>query len=231
MEESKEEKNQAFVSASRFCDYQEPGIQNLVREIGGRSKGTQEKAVNCFFYVRDNIVFGMDPWQIKASETLRKGYGMCSNKALLLVALLRAMGIASRLAWIPLNRHFLRPAWGFPWTYCLPLTLKHVIAQVMLDQKWIAVDLTRDKTTYERLYKPAGAKWGIDWNAKDDCLVFKDHLTGQVASFSDIDEALLKDAGNWTPPAFISRPFLKMMNAKTWNKAGVAPSTEKGATQ
>ncbi|MEW6079626.1 MAG: transglutaminase family protein [Thermodesulfobacteriota bacterium] len=221
MTDSNKLKSKQFLAASKFCDYQEPVIQNLVGEIGGLSENPREKAINCFFYVRDEIVFGMDPWQIKASETLQKGYGMCSNKALLLVAQLRCLGIPSRLAWVPLNRHFLKPAWGFPWTYCLPRALKHVIAQVFLDQKWIALDLTLDKTTYERLYKPAGAKWGIDWNGEDDCLVFQDHLTGQVEPFSDIDSALLKDAGNWTPPALISQPFLKKMNRITWKKAGI----------
>lgn len=222
MIELNDKQRESFLDSTRFCDCQEPVIQNLAEEIAGASEDPREKAINCFLYVRDKIAFGFDPWQINASETLQKGYGMCSNKALLLVALLRSLGIPSRLAWIRLNRHFLKPAWGFPWTYMIPPTAKHVIAQVLLDQKWIALDLTLDKTTYEKLYKPAGAQWGIDWDGKEDCLVFQDHLIGPVEPISDIDSALLKDAGNWTPPAFISQPFFKMMNRITWKKAGTA---------
>lgn len=210
-----------FTADTYFCDYRAKGVQKLLRELDIQKQEPQQKAMSLFLQVRDRILFGFDPWQIKASETLAKGYGMCSNKALLFVALLRGVNIPARLAWVPLKRAFLKPAWGPVWPLTLTKILKHVIAQVNLAGKWISVDLTLDPQSYERLYLPENPGWNIDWNGSDDCLVFKDNVTGGVEAFDDIDGALSINAGNFAPPNFISVPFMKLMNHIMWRKAGI----------
>jgi transglutaminase-like putative cysteine protease len=42
------------------------------------------------------LPYGLEDWDLKASDTLKKGWGMCSGKSNLLVALLRAAGIPAR---------------------------------------------------------------------------------------------------------------------------------------
>ncbi|MDQ3357003.1 MAG: transglutaminase-like domain-containing protein [Actinomycetota bacterium] len=46
-------------------------------------------------FVRDEIPYAFGPWGVRASQTLAQGTGTCTNKANLLVALLRAAGIGA----------------------------------------------------------------------------------------------------------------------------------------
>lgn len=98
--------------------------------------------------------------------------------------------------------------------------LNHVVAEVYLSERWIAVDLTLDHKFYENLYLPLGVQWDIDWNGIDKCLLFKEHIVGSVEPYSDIDKALRSNADNTLPPKFILIPFLKFINRKMWKKSG-----------
>ncbi len=209
-----------MVQETFFCDFGHKEIQRVADKLAKDKDDQAELAERIFGFVRDEIVFGFDPWQVKASDTLQKGYGMCSNKALLMVALLRYHRIPARLASIAIKRDFLRPAWGF-WCLMMPKILQHVIAQVCLKGRWISIDLTVDKKTYEKLYLPSGISWGIDWDGSTDCLVFKDEIVGPVEPYSDIDQALRSNAGNPIPPGFILRPFFSFINKRMWKNAGI----------
>jgi transglutaminase-like putative cysteine protease len=212
-----------MVKETYFCDFGHKEIRRVAEELRKSRDDHTELAKSIFGFVRDQIVFGFDPWQVRASDTLQKGYGMCSNKALLMVALLRYHRIPARLASLAIKREFLRPAWG-PWCLLMPRTLNHVIAQVCLEGQWNSVDLTLDKATYERLYLPSGISWGIDWNKGTDCLVFEDKIAGPVEPYYDIDEALRANAGNPLPPEFMVRPFFTFINKRMWKEAGIDKS-------
>jgi transglutaminase-like putative cysteine protease len=48
-----------------------------------------------FAFVKE-MPYGLEDWDLKASDVLRKGWGMCSGKTNLLVAMLRSAGIPAR---------------------------------------------------------------------------------------------------------------------------------------
>merc|ERR1711862_224032 len=50
-------------------------------------------AKKAFLYVQNSIIYNVGIYNHMASDTIRFGYGSCSNKANVLVALLRAMNI------------------------------------------------------------------------------------------------------------------------------------------
>ena len=202
-----------------FCDFGHKSIQSRSEELGRGKNDHAELAKAVFGYVRDEIIFGFDQYQVKASETLQKGYGMCANKSLLMVAFLRHFQIPSRLAFMPIKRDFLKASWGF-WYLTMSKILNHVIAEVYINERWIAVDPTLDENSYHKLYYPLGVKWGIDWNGIDDCLLFKDDIVGAVESYSDIDKAIRSNADNALPPKFILIPFLKFINKIMLKKSG-----------
>ncbi|UCE57097.1 MAG: transglutaminase domain-containing protein [Desulfobacterales bacterium] len=122
-------------------------MQSRAEELRKGKNDDAELAKAVFDYVRDEIIFGFDQYQVKASDTLQKGYGMCSNKALLMVTFLRHFQIPSRLAYIPISRDFLKVPWGF-WYLTMAKKINHVIAEVYLNEGWIAVDLTLDENSY-----------------------------------------------------------------------------------
>jgi transglutaminase-like putative cysteine protease len=203
-----------FVQETRFCDFGHPAVHRLAEELD-KGNEPRELAKAAFTLVREKIVFGFDLWQVKASDTVQKGYGMCSNKALVLVALLRHHGIPSRLAYYPIKRDALGPAWG-RMQVLMARVLHHVIAEVLLDEKWIPVDLTLDTSTYERLFLPSGVKWGIDWDGSEPCILFKEHIMGPVVSYTVVDEALQDNAGNRAPPKFLGESMMTYLNKKLW---------------
>lgn len=217
MENSSVFGNKKLMKETFFCDFKNELIQNRADELRRGKNDYLELAKEIFEYVRDEIKFGFDEYQIKASDTLQKGYGMCSHKALLMVAILRYLQIPSRLAFIPIKRKFLKASWGL-WYLTMAKKLNHVIAEIFLNNKWIAIDLTLDINSYQKLYLPSGVTWSINWNGIDDCLLFKENLSGSIKPYSDIDGALRSNADNPLPPRFVLIPFLKFINKKMWRK-------------
>jgi len=215
MTETKRSGFENYLQETVFCDFGNPAVRSLAEEIVRAQKAPGELAREAFLLVRERIVFGFDLWQVKASATVQKGYGMCSNKALALVAVLRHLGIPSRLAYVPMKRDGLGPAWG-RMQVLMSRVLNHVIAEVLLDGRWIPVDLTLDRRTYERLFVPAGVKWGIDWDGSGPCLLFTDYLVGPVVSYTVIDEALKTNAGNSAPPKILADSMMNLLNKRMW---------------
>ena len=71
-----------------YCDHSHSAILELSRKFVQDSSDTIDLVEKIFLFVRDSIIFGGDQWQVKASETLAKGYGACFNKNLLMISLL-----------------------------------------------------------------------------------------------------------------------------------------------
>ncbi len=85
-----------YLKPTELCDWDNPDILRKVKEIRGKSQSQQEKSLNIFYFVRDEIVFSINDARSKASQTLKRGAGECGTKTNLHVALLRASGIPAR---------------------------------------------------------------------------------------------------------------------------------------
>jgi len=95
-------------TATIDCDNQ------LIREKAWNLiKGTNDtaaKAKNLFYWVRDEIKYNpLVPLEIfesyRASETLKRGEGFCVEKAAILAAFARAVGIPARLHFADIRNH------------------------------------------------------------------------------------------------------------------------------
>ncbi|MBT8340062.1 MAG: transglutaminase family protein [Desulfatitalea sp.] len=205
----------AYLQKSVYCDFDHTAVSSLARDLAKDEQGPARVTEAAFKYIRDNIRFGFDLVRVKASETLSKGYGVCYNKSLLLVALLRSNKIPSRMAYYPVNREFMRPAMG---EACQTLTesFNHCFTQVLLNGEWIATDATLDTATYQKLFKPFQVSWGIDWNGKEDMQLYTEHITGPVVVIEDIDTAIQKDMGNVLPPPSEADAFFGPANQQMW---------------
>jgi transglutaminase-like putative cysteine protease len=205
----------ANIQETMFCDVNHTAVSSLAKKLGGDETDTGKIAQAVFKHVRDNIRFGFDLVQVKASQTLEKGYGVCWNKALLMVALLRANQVPSRLAFNPVQREFMKPVMGEA-CQTLPETINHCFAQVKLDRNWICVDATLDAATYEKLFVPYGVAWGIDWNGRKDLRLYTESIVGPVESIEDIDAAVQQDVGNVMPPPSEAELFFGSVNQQMW---------------
>ena len=190
---------QAYLQETVFCDVNHYAVSGLAHQLANGETDPGGVAEAIFKHVRDNIRFGFDLVQVKASETLEKGYGVCWNKALLMVALLRANQIPARLAFNPVKREFMKPVMGED-VLTLPETINHCFAQIHLDSDWICADATLDAATFEKLFVPHGVAWGINWNGREDLRLYNEHIIGPVQTIEDIDAAIQRDVGNLIPP-------------------------------
>jgi transglutaminase-like putative cysteine protease len=201
--------------ATRYCDFDHPAISSLARKLARGDNDRRKIAEAVFTYVRDNIRFGFDSGQVKASETLTKGYGVCWNKALLMIALLRSNGIPARLACNPLKREFMRPAMGDACSM-IQEPFNHCFVQVQLEGRWISVDPTLDARTYQKLFKPHGVAWGIDWNGRDEMRLYAENIAGPATCLEDLDSAMERNAGNAMPPASEAGAVFEPLNQQMW---------------
>jgi transglutaminase-like putative cysteine protease len=207
-----------FQEATFFCDFNHPAVSSLARKLASGETDHRKITEAVFQHVRDNLRFGADSVQVKASETLTKGYGACYNKALLMIALLRSNHIPARLAYYPVKREFMRPAIGEACTI-MQEPFNHCFVQVQLDDRWISIDATLDARTYQKLFAPHGVAWGIDWNGKDDMQLYADNIAGPAGYFEDMDSAIRRNVGNVLPADAMFEPI----NQQMWRAIDIGP--------
>ena len=85
-----------YLQPSGLCDFdRSPEIGLKAQEIVAGSRYREEMFNGIFSFVKE-MPYGLEDWDLKASDNLRKGWGMCSGKTNLLVAMLRSAGIPAR---------------------------------------------------------------------------------------------------------------------------------------
>jgi transglutaminase-like putative cysteine protease len=87
-----------------------PKVKEIAYNLAQRCKNDRDKAVKLFYFVRDSIrynpyIFSLLLDDFKASNVLEKGQGYCVQKAVLMAALGRAVGIPTKLAFAAIRNH------------------------------------------------------------------------------------------------------------------------------
>jgi len=116
-------------------------------------------------FVRDQIYYSLDEWDVKPIEVLRNRKGMCAGKALLAAELYRAVGIPVRFKVVKILGEeglfdFVKreledgalPSLSLEDRkkivqdiFSLPLERDHIFLEVFLNGGWVNIDLARDK--------------------------------------------------------------------------------------
>lgn len=85
-----------YLQPSGLCDFDiSTEIILKTQELTAGSRNRAGKFRSIFAFVKE-MPYGLEDWDLKASDVLRKGWGMCSGKTNLLVALLRSADIPAR---------------------------------------------------------------------------------------------------------------------------------------
>jgi transglutaminase-like putative cysteine protease len=99
----------ALLAPTAFVDADHPAVAAFARSRAGAGSA-RECAVRLYYAVRDE--FRYDPYGIelsvrglRASTVLESGRGFCINKAVLLAAVCRAVGIPARLGYADVRNH------------------------------------------------------------------------------------------------------------------------------
>lgn len=200
-----------------YCDYNHPSIKALAEKLSEQADNPAEIAKATFYHVRDTIVTGYDLYKVKASDTLKKGYGICWGKSNLLIALLRCNQIEAQFGTIPVHRKFIKPLIGY--YYLLANSpYNHCIVHALLNDRWTILDSVLDKITFESCFDPTNIPWGIEWNGNDGNRLYTDSIVGEPSVHVDLDNTIREKAGNNEFPAFISLKVYRFLNKKIWKK-------------
>ena len=129
-----------YLRPTEFLDSDHASVRAFAEMSIGAAAGDVDKAVKLFYAVRDG--FQYDPYvldlrreSLKASALLAKTRGYCVEKAILLAASARAVGIPSRLSFYIVKNHIA--------TERLTQALEkdylvfHGAAELYLDERWI----------------------------------------------------------------------------------------------
>ncbi len=187
---------------STYCiNYLEPIILEKARELlkDIPDENDIEKGVKLFYFVRDQIKYVVkydneyySRENLKASATLKRGYGFCIQKAVLLAALARASGIPSRLHFNDIVNHmtskkYMEYVGNDKFLY-------HGYTELYLNGKWVEANVAFDKELCIKKNWPVvefdGIKPGLfahhDETGKPFIDYIKDHGTYDRVPYSRI---------------------------------------------
>jgi hypothetical protein len=131
-----------FLKETEFCDFSHPAIQKLSHEICGKLDNDRDKVVALYYWVRDNVLYRIGIWDRKASETLWEMEGTCTNKANLLIALLRANNIPAAYGIYKVDGQNYFGEANFLGKFNSKVS-SHIYSLVYLD-RWIVIDASDD---------------------------------------------------------------------------------------
>ena len=139
-----------YLKPTRLCDFDRaPEIRDTAQRLTAKLNDKRE-VLNCVYQFVRRLPYGLEDWDVRASETLRKGWGMCSGKTNLLVAMLRSLGIPARYRIYKIRTEDTLWRWAASQDSELaqlmgePLSEQdHIVAGVYLNS-WEACDPARD---------------------------------------------------------------------------------------
>ena len=139
-----------YLQATEFFDFHKPRVRKKAVEITKGLKTEKEKAIRLFYWVRDYIIYRQGSFYLtkstfKASTNLRRGYGFCVSKAILLSTFARAVKIPARIHLCDIINHKIpQKVIDYMKTNIFYI---HGYSELYLDEKWIKLTPAFDKPT------------------------------------------------------------------------------------
>jgi transglutaminase-like putative cysteine protease len=141
-----------YLRPTSYIDFENALIMDAARKLDNQRSNPAEKAANLFYFVRDKIKYNayrysLSPEYLQASRTLERGDGFCIQKAVLLVAIARAVGIPARLLFADIRNHLLpNKIVDMQGT---DLLTHHGYCEMLIGDKWVKATPAFDLNTCE----------------------------------------------------------------------------------
>ncbi len=112
-------------------------IQEKARNLTKGKTGAVQKAVSIFYFTRDEIRYNpyASLYPLEASAILNGKDGFCVQKAVLLAALARALGIPARLGFVNIRNHRLDQQWQK--IFRTDVVVYHGFTEMNVDGRWL----------------------------------------------------------------------------------------------
>lgn len=128
-----------------LCDTDHPEIRRRAARL---RRTTQAGTAEAILQFVQPMPYRFGPWQERASDTLARGVGMCTTKANLQVALMRAAGLEAGFVESPMPTSVLGKLMPDGWLALQRPVVKHYFAAVKLGGRWHATDASYDDASY-----------------------------------------------------------------------------------
>lgn len=167
---------EAYRRPGDLIDSGHPSIEAHASAVAGQGSD-REKALRLYYAVRDGLRY--DPYNTpmkrdayRASTTLAAGHGYCVNKAGLMAALCRAVGIPARVGYADVRNHMttkrLSDLMGSDVFYY------HGYTEVWLERRWVKATPAFNRELTERFgLKP------LEWDGIEDSIYHPFDLGGR----------------------------------------------------
>jgi hypothetical protein len=133
--------NRDNLAETPLLDYGHASLRRLISDRGWQSLPIGQRIGAVYAFVRDEIPFGYNTTdRIPASQVLADGFGQCNTKTILLMALCRGVGIPCRLHGATIHKRLQKGVVTGPWYWLAPTSIIHTWAEVLVDDRWIALE-------------------------------------------------------------------------------------------
>lgn len=188
-----------YLQATDLLDADHPDLMAYARRITERAVSDQQRAIRIYYAIRDSWRYNpyhisLNPETLRATHILRKTEGHCLDKAILMVACLRAVGIPSRLCLAKVRNHIgvERITEAFGTDELVP----HGYVDVYLSSQWIKATPAFNRQLCEKLNVAP-----LDWDGETDSLFQAYDQAGQTfmeyldhyGHFSDVPAARIRE--------------------------------------
>ncbi|NRB64331.1 MAG: transglutaminase family protein [Saprospiraceae bacterium] len=157
-----------YLASGTLINSDHPDIVAFAKRVTEGSVSDQQRAIRIYFAIRDNWRY--NPYNIslsanamQASGILKRSEGHCLDKAILMIACLRAVGIPARLCLAKVKNHIAveRLVEAFGTDELVP----HGYVDVYLNSQWIKATPAFNRQLCERLGVPP-----LDWDGEHDSM-------------------------------------------------------------
>lgn len=135
------QKMERWLQKTPLLSYDAPALARLVYQRQWQRCNETQKIAAIYDFVQNDILFGYNHTNaVRVSSVLRDGYGQCNTKAILLMALLRAVGVPCHLHGSLAGKDFQRGATSFLINWFAPATIVRTWVEVCHYGKWVALE-------------------------------------------------------------------------------------------
>jgi transglutaminase-like putative cysteine protease len=173
-----------YLKPTYFIDYDNPIIKNKVSELIKNIENDTERAVKLFYFARDSVKY--NPYSpcynrddYKSSVILKRRFGYCIQKAILLCSMIRCANIPCKLIFVDIKNYKapekLTKLFGDTYYF-------HGYCQIYLNNKWVSAAPTFNIEMCDKFgYTPT------EFNGINDALLHKynknNELTFEYVNF------------------------------------------------
>lgn len=152
------------INIMKLADYDNPVVKNKALILTKDHKTIEDKIAAIFYYVRDDIKFQFPDEGdfVKASQTIKYGYGQCNNKTILYLALCKATGIEARIHFSLIDKKIQRGLIKGLFYWIIPKKISHSWLEVHVNDNWFNIDSYINDIEYYNVAKKTLRERG--WN-------------------------------------------------------------------